>query len=145
MVLEWTEALEEFWDMNPSALNAEEEEPEAPATPGTVRDDEKGVAEQLVCGVMEHLNELEDAIVAALDNWTPERVGRMEWAVLRLASYELFYSEEVPTRVVLSEAMRLSNLFGDDHSARFVNGVLNRIIEKREEAALEKAEEIEDA
>jgi N utilization substance protein B len=81
---------------------------------------------------MEHKNELDSAIVDALDNWAPARVGRMEWAILRLASYELLYDHDTPHRVVLSEAMRLGDLYGEENTARFVNGILNRIIDKRE-------------
>jgi N utilization substance protein B len=135
---DWAEALEEFWDMNPSAMSADEEEQEASSSEEPVLEDEKGYVKKYVRGVMEHLEDLDEAVVAALDNWAPERVGLMEWAVLRLACSELFYNEDVPTRVVLSEAMRLADLYGDDHSARFVNGVLNRVIENRQEKDEEK-------
>lgn len=131
---EWTEALTEFWDMFPLIEEGKEDEDVPAYLCHTLREKEKTYATGHVCTVMEHLKELDNAITSSLDNWAPERVGRIEWAVLRLAASELMYADEVPVKVVLSEAMRLANLYGDEYSARFVNGVLNRILEKKEES-----------
>ncbi|HNZ49042.1 MAG TPA: transcription antitermination factor NusB [Candidatus Hydrogenedentes bacterium] len=132
MPSEWTAALAQFWEMNPAALGRDYPAGERDADVTAVRADERAFSEKLICGVMEHKKELDSAIVDALDNWAPARVGRMEWAILRLAAYELLYDHDTPHRVVLSEAMRLGDLYGEENTARFVNGILNRIIDKRE-------------
>jgi N utilization substance protein B len=55
----------------------------------------------------------------------------IERVVLRLASYELLYQPDVPTKVVINEAVELAKRFGGEHSGRFVNGVLRTMAEQR--------------
>ena len=48
--------------------------------------------------------------------------------VLRLAVYELFHLPDVPPRVVLNEAIDIAKKYGSEESGRFVNGVLDDIL-----------------
>lgn len=57
-------------------------------------------------------------------DWPWERVALMDRLVLRLAIFELVEREDVPTGVVLSEAVELAKRYGTDESGRFVNGLL---------------------
>lgn len=82
--------------------------------------------EQLVRGTAEHLTEIDSEITNKLENWTIDRLPKIERTVLRLAVYELLYNEEVPNRVIMNEAIELCKTFGDEKSGRFVNGVLSK-------------------
>ena len=74
-----------------------------------------------------HLAAIDTRIAAAVDNYTPERIDRIDRAILRLATHELLHTPDVPPAVVINEAIELARTFGTTESPRFVNGVLDRI------------------
>ena len=82
-------------------------------------------AESVIRGVMEHLEELDAAIAEAAENWAPERIGRIERNILRVAIYEMRYGDDVPTTVAINEAVEVAKRYGADDAPRFVNGVLD--------------------
>jgi len=68
-----------------------------------------------------------DRTVADLaPQWPPHRQPMIDRNILRLAWYEL-HEGEVPARIVLNESIELAKEFGTDQSARFINGVLDRV------------------
>jgi N utilization substance protein B len=81
----------------------------------------------LVRGVDRRRGELDERIRSAAENWTLERMPLVDRNVLRLAVYELLERPEVPTAVVLNEAVELAKLLSTADSGRFVNGVLATI------------------
>lgn len=83
---------------------------------------------QLVNGVIEKKSPIDRKIEEHLENWTFSRLASVEKAVLRIATYEIFYEEDVPESVAINEAVDLANKFGDEKSGRFVNGVLSKMI-----------------
>jgi N utilization substance protein B len=80
---------------------------------------------EVVRGVGEHLNEI-DALIESLapDGWRLERMAQLDLTIMRVACWELSHSPDVPTGVVLSEAVGLAEEYGTDDSHRFVNGLL---------------------
>lgn len=86
--------------------------------------------ESLVKGTTEHRDEIDATLAEKLENWSLDRLPKIERTVLRLAVYELLHHEDVPHRVVLNEAIELCKQFGDEKSGRFVNGVLSKFEEK---------------
>ncbi|MBR2971851.1 MAG: transcription antitermination factor NusB [Clostridia bacterium] len=64
-----------------------------------------------------------------LVGWKKERVSYVAKAVLKLATYELMFMEDIPTKVSINEAVELSKKYDDDKAYVFVNGVLNKIAE----------------
>ncbi|AYC29542.1 transcription antitermination factor NusB [Paenisporosarcina cavernae] len=86
--------------------------------------------EKLVRGTVSHVIEIDEKLRANLENWSLDRLPKIERTVLRLAVYELSYNEDAPARVVMNEAIELSKLFGDEQSSKFVNGVLSKFIPK---------------
>ncbi|MBU7593456.1 transcription antitermination factor NusB [Metabacillus halosaccharovorans] len=87
---------------------------------------------QLVFGTIEHQKELDELIAPHLVNWTIERLANIDKTILRMAAYELKFAKDVPANVVIDEAVELAKAFGDDHSSKFVNGVLSKIKQKLE-------------
>ena len=82
---------------------------------------------ELVDGVAGLLPELDARITDAAEHWTIERMPLVDRNLLRLAAFELAAHREVPTAVVLDEAIELAKLLSTAESGRFVNGVLANI------------------
>jgi transcription antitermination factor NusB len=97
------------------------------APPGTRAGAPDAYAVELVSGVERLLPELDDRIRAAAEHWTVERMPLVDRNLLRLATYELVARPEVPTPVVLDQAIELAKLLSTADSGRFVNGVLGQV------------------
>ncbi|HYD48992.1 MAG TPA: transcription antitermination factor NusB [Terriglobales bacterium] len=81
----------------------------------------------LVQGVTEFRDEINGLISEAAQNWRIERLSAVDVCVLRVATYELLKRREVPTSVILDEAIEIARRFSTGESASFVNGVLDQI------------------
>lgn len=84
--------------------------------------------EGLVQGVAAHRKTIDALISKHLENWTIQRIASVEKTILRIATYEITYLEDIPTSVSINEAVDLANKYGDEKSGKFVNGVLSKII-----------------
>lgn len=84
---------------------------------------------KLIEGVIEYNKEIEEIISSNLENWTIDRVASVEKVILRIATYEITYLEDIPKSVSINEAVELAKKFGDEKSGKFVNGVLSKIID----------------
>lgn len=82
----------------------------------------------LVNGVAEHKEELDTIIANNLEHWSIERIASVERTIIRIAVFEINFLEDIPTSVSINEAIELANLYGDEKSGKFVNGVLSKII-----------------
>lgn len=71
---------------------------------------------------------IDDAIQAAAPEWPTDKIAKIDLAILRLASYELMIEKKEPPKVIIDEAVELAKAFGNDNSAKFVNGVLGTIL-----------------
>ena len=91
--------------------------------------EERALAGALLRTLVEHQRELDALLTEVTTNWRLERLGVIERCVLRLAAAEL-HRGETPPRVVLREAIRLAERYGNRDSARFVNGVLDALARK---------------
>lgn len=85
----------------------------------------------LVLGVLRNRDELDQLIAAKADNWSVARMAATDRNVLRLGAYELRYTD-TPPRVAVDEAVELAKRFGSANSSQFVNGILDKLIERKE-------------
>ena len=83
----------------------------------------------LIHEVERHHEQIDVVLAECLDRDLVS-VGPVERAILRLGTYELQYRLEIPTRVVLNEAVRMSHIFGAEEAYRFVNGVLDGLAKR---------------
>lgn len=83
--------------------------------------------EFLVKGTVENLNKIDEIIKSNLENWTIERLSNIDRNVLRIATFEMLKSTEVPVNVVMDEGIEIAKEFGDDQSGKFVNAVLSKV------------------
>ena len=81
--------------------------------------------EDLVRGVLRHVDELDGALGVHIDRKMDE-VDPVERAALRIAAYELVYRPDIPYRVVINEAIAATKRFGAEHGHTYVNGVLDK-------------------
>lgn len=81
----------------------------------------------IVNGVMQNDEEIETIIRQYLINWTYNRLSYVDRTILQIGTYELLYTEEIPVGVAINEAVELAHEYGDDTSAKFINGMLSNI------------------
>ena len=87
---------------------------------------------ELVRGVTEHRARLDEVISSYAQGWTLGRMPAVDRNVLRMATYEVLYVDDVPNAVAVSEALNLVRDLSTDESPAFVNGVLGNIVRDRE-------------
>ena len=81
-------------------------------------------------GIKENKERIEQLISENLkEKWTIERISKIDLAILKVAIYELVYSE-LPYKIVINEAVELAKKYGDDSSKSFINGVLASVVKK---------------
>ena len=90
--------------------------------------DDKEFIERLVRGVDEHVAELDAELQPVAPEWPIDQIARMDRVVLRIGLYELKYEKDVPSKVVINEAVELAKAFGSENSSKFVNGVLGTLL-----------------
>jgi len=89
--------------------------------------DDKGFIAELVNGTVANLPEIDAIITAYAPEWPIEQITIVDRNILRLGTYELKFSESVPSKVAINEAIELAKMFGGESSGRFVNGVLGAV------------------
>lgn len=84
-------------------------------------------AREIVDGVADHRDEIDELLASYAQGWTLDRMPNVDRAVLRIASWEILHNPEVPAAVAIDEAVELAKEYSTDDSGRFVNGVLGKI------------------
>lgn len=84
-------------------------------------------AVELVRGVLEKREQLDEKIRHYAQNWSLSRIAAVDRAILRLAIYELLFREDIPPVVSINEAIDLAKNYSTTDSGRFVNGILDRV------------------
>ena len=97
-----------------------------------IRNKQKDFALNLYEGVMENIEACDKAIIEHLKEWDFERLGAIERATLRLASYEILFGD-LDSAVVINEAVEITKAFGTEQSPKFINGVLDAISKDKPE------------
>ena len=72
--------------------------------------------------------ELDEKINGVAEGWKTKRMGKAELTILRLASYEMKYDDEIPEKVAINEAVELAKKFGGKDSPAFINGILAKLV-----------------
>lgn len=78
---------------------------------------------------LNHKETVDNEISAHLKNYTLERISKVERNILRMAVSEINVAD-APVRVIINEAVKVSKLYGENDSFRFVNGVLKNFADK---------------
>jgi N utilization substance protein B len=84
---------------------------------------------RLVEGVAEHGRRIDELIDTHARGWSLDRLPDVDRAILRMATFELLWVDDVPDPVVIDEAVDLARSLSTDDSPTFVNGVLGGILD----------------
>lgn len=82
----------------------------------------------IVYGVINSRDELDEKFVPFLKNWKLERLPQTDRIILEIAVYEILTVEEIPTSVSINEAVKLAKKYGTDNSSSYINGVLSNFV-----------------
>ncbi len=85
-------------------------------------------AANLVKGVIENREKLDDTISRLAPAFPVKQMGAMDRNILRIALFEILIDRSVPAKAAINEAVELAKDFGSDASPRFINGVLGSAI-----------------
>ncbi|NQT71266.1 MAG: transcription antitermination factor NusB [Chloroflexi bacterium] len=84
-------------------------------------------SQELVTGVEENKEKIDAQIQKFAPSFPVEQLSLIDRAILRLAIFEIVIDKKVPLKVAINEAVELAKTFGNNNSAKFVNGVLGSV------------------
>lgn len=87
----------------------------------------KSFATELATSVSDNLAVIDETIATSATNWQLDRMATVDRNILRLASFELLFRDDIPPKVAINEAVELAKKYGDLESGKFVNGILDNI------------------
>lgn len=91
----------------------------------------KEYIQEVILGIQKNKQEIVKQIEENLKaEWKIERISKVDLAILKLAIYELKYTE-IPFKVAINEAVELAKKYGEDTSKNFVNGILASIVKEK--------------
>lgn len=105
-------------------------------------DEARAFAERLVAGVLAQKPELDALISQYATNWKVSRMPIVDRNILRAGVYELLWMDDVPAKVTLNEAVELAKSFGDEEASKFVNGILDKVLNQELTLSAKRAESI---
>ncbi|MBU9724162.1 MULTISPECIES: transcription antitermination factor NusB [Bacillaceae] len=117
-------AVQSLYQVEMTAVEPDE------AINNVLEEDEEGspFLSNLVHGTVDHIAEIDQMLEAALENWSISRVSRVDRAILRMATYEMKWLDDIPVNVSINEAIDLAKGFtGEEEPGKFVNGVLSKV------------------
>jgi N utilization substance protein B len=91
--------------------------------------------EALIAGVHEHQTRIDTMISDLAENWRLDRMAAIDRNILRLGAYEMLFHPEVPAKVAINEALELAKRYSTAQSSRFVNGILDRMLQHQTQEA----------
>lgn len=106
------EAIELFWD------NFE--------APENIKD----FSVHLIEGTWNRIEEIDDVIRSCSENWSLERMAKVDKSILRMSVFELLHCDDIPPKVTLNEAIDLGKEYGSENSGSFINGILDALYAK---------------
>ena len=93
----------------------------------TLDEELKVFARLLIAGAVENIVAVDEAITSHLQNWSFERLKKVDLAILRIGAYSLLFQRDIPAQITIDEAIEIAKEYGSEDSYRFINGVLDGI------------------
>lgn len=88
---------------------------------------------QLVEGSLNHLEEIDEKISHFAKDWALERMSAVDKNIMRIASFEILFTEDSQSVVAIDEAIEISKRYGEENSGSFVNAILDKILGEKNE------------
>ena len=83
-------------------------------------------ANELITGYFNNREAIDQTLATLTKNWKFERLANIDRSILRLGAFEIMFTE-VPSPVIINEAIELAKIYGEKDSPSFVNGVLDNL------------------
>lgn len=99
-------------------------------------------ADTLLQGVRQKIESIDEALESTTTNWRLSRMAATDRNIMRLAAWEILFGD-TPPRVALNEAIEMSKRYGDEKSASFVNGVLDKLMQNAKQQAKDPTKQSE--
>ena len=80
----------------------------------------------------ENKDKIDELINKYANNWSVNRMPKVDLSILRLAICELIFIQEIPSKVSINEAIELAKLYCDDKAPKFINGILGSVVNEFE-------------
>jgi N utilization substance protein B len=96
---------------------------------GDIKEIDLTYVKQALIGIENNKEAIDTVVSENLHNWKIDRISKVNLSILRLATYEILYDEQVPRAVVINEALEITRRYSDEKSVSFINGVLDKIKE----------------
>ena len=96
--------------------------------------------EILISGVKEHQAQIDSIISSVAENWRLDRMAAIDRNILRLGAFEMLFCPDVPAKVAINEALELAKRYSTAQSSRFVNGILDRVLQWQVQEPMEPAQ-----
>jgi transcription antitermination protein NusB len=86
-----------------------------------------GYGRQLIEGINAHADDIDRLLADHSHNWRVERMSSVDRNILRIAVFEMRYSQEIPAQVAINEALEIAKRYSLQDSVAFINGILDAI------------------
>ena len=127
------EALEPFWDYFRKPKDAKKHISKVFGAP----QDARPFSTLLIEGTWRHRRQIDKQISDCSEHWSISRMSKVDRSILRMAVYELLYCDDIPPKVTLNEAIDLGKAYGSENSGSFINGILDALYVKLQDAPME--------
>ena len=87
----------------------------------------KKASDSVTQGVLKNLKSLDNLITNVAPAFPLDKISKIDLAILRLAVFEIVIDKKQPVKVIIDEAVEIAKAFGNENSAKFINGVLGAI------------------
>jgi len=98
----------------------------------TLPDRERKYIVGTINGVFEHIEEIDKTIESFSMGWPINRISKVDLAILRFATYEIKYNDEIPENISINEAVELAKKYSGAESASFINGILGSVTKSKQ-------------
>ena len=82
---------------------------------------------RLTTGIESKIRDIDSKISQYATNWQLKRMAVIDRNILRIGVFELLFTEDIPPKVTINEAVELAKKYGDLESSKFVNGILDKM------------------
>ncbi len=83
--------------------------------------------EQIINGLCSHLEDVDNHLAGHAHNWRVERMSVVDRNLLRIATWEMLYNDEVPVQVAINEALEIAKRYSSPDAVAFINGILDAL------------------
>ncbi|NLJ79199.1 MAG: transcription antitermination factor NusB [Tissierellia bacterium] len=93
---------------------------------------EKLYIDEAIGTIIENLKVIDGHIDSYIDGWQLNRLAKVDLSVLRIATYEMLYRDDIPIQVSINEAIEIAKKYSTDEASGFINGILGSLVRERD-------------